>query len=398
MAVPVYVKILTDRWSELKKLMAIPNAYCTGQDESRSRVIGELDSYDSSKKQYTALLIKSYVIQNVWKAEYSDQIDKHLAALSHPGFSMDVIVRFELGDHLYALHYHLTAICRYIENWEHQLDLNFTQLDLVTDLKLQQETEEWQRLAAELKTEFASMRASQAHFLSSTADNRELTASVGAAATSASTCAVITNGLTRAVKSLKERAAVKVLAVKPRIETLMDQTELSNSLGVLLRSTQEFTTHCYNKAKANSAVRKNLLFRNSPKQVVEQLALIHQVEGKQQMSTNQFRINLFILSILVLMAAGIACLSYYYFAAHLSVAHFAVGIALVGVAFISTFCYHLYQQRHIGMLNKYLHTEKLTKSSEEHLDGMVAIPLSANFGVDQARPESSYVPSSSTSV
>ena len=398
MALPVYVKILSDQWNKLKELMAVLHPDSTDLGRIRSRVMDELDSYDPSKKKYTVGLIKSYVIQSAWKAEHSDQVDRHLAALRHPGFSMDVIARFGLGDHLYALDQQIKAVCHYIESWEYQLELNFAQLDLVTDLNLSQKTLECQRSAAGLTTGFATMRASQAQLLSSNADNRELAASVGAAATSATTCAVITDGLTRTVESLKERADKKVSVIKPSIETLMDQAKLSNSLALMLRSTLELITHCYDKAKADSAVRKNLLFRNSPKQVVEQLALIHQVEGKQQMSTNQFRVNLFILSILVLMAAGIACLSYYYFTAHLPVTHFAIGIALVGVAFLSTFGYHIYQQRHIGMLNKYIHTEKSSKSSEEHLDGMIAIPLSADFGDDQTRAASNVTQNNSTFV
>lgn len=397
MADSIYVKVIKNQWSQLKRFLDRRSSVSlTDRDQIRAEVISELENYEPSRKQRIKELCACYTIQTSWKQEHTDQVERLLAALSQPGFSTDVIARFELGDYLWQLQSFMESANHYIQSWNHEIDINFAQLDSLHDIELTDIVTQSTTASDRLRLNFGMLRTFHAKIVREGSDGEidtNILKSIQNIASDTDQCAATCNnaivGMGTQMEKLAAGKSQYVLNRVTRVTGLLDQTDFAtNHIPDILAAATSLTKQCFEKASVEKTIKKVAAFRNdSPKRIIEQLALIRQIEEKQKRSTNQFRANLFLLSILVLMLAGIVCLAYYYFAAHLPVTHFAIGIGLVSVAFVSTFCHHIYQQRKIGQLNKYIHAEReKSMYPEPQHDGFVAVNIT---------PGSSHDPSTS---
>ncbi|MEC7030146.1 MAG: hypothetical protein VXW87_00550 [Pseudomonadota bacterium] len=387
MADSIYVKVIKNQWTQLKRFLDRRSSVSlTQREQIRAEVISELENYEPSRKQRIKELCACYTIQTSWKQEHTDQVERLLAALSQPGFSTDVILRFELGDYLWQLQSFMESANHYIQSWNHKLDINFAQLDSPHDIELTDIITESTTASNSLLLSFGKLRLHHKNIVAlcskGDVDAEVLKSVQDLARDEADKSAEVCNkGIVEIDGQMERLAAGKsqyLLNQVTKVIGLLDQTAFAtNHIPDILAAATSLTKQCFEKASVEKTIKKVAAFRNdSPKRIIEQLALIRQIEEKQKRSTNQFRANLFLLSILVLMLAGIVCLAYYYFAAHLPVTHFAIGIGLVSVAFVSIFCHHIYQQRKIGQLNKYIHAEReKSMYTEPKHDGFVAVNL-----------------------
>lgn len=161
-------------------------------------------------------------------------------------------------------------------------------------------------------------------------------------------------------------------------------SDAQNSLlpGKVMKKIDDFIKACDDSIEGFSEIKKIKSFdENNLISKVNQLRHIHSITKQIKASRHSALSRFWWLFFIALMIAGVVCLAYYSYSAHIPVLYFATGLGLTGLAFIGL------------CVNEYMTTRKLYVSNEV-LPTKVSKPKVGLdlVDIDLEGPEIAYVP------